>query len=262
MALAPELQNAIIASVEKGFDDQIAYTRKLVSFASVRGAEHAVQDFTYRELSSRGYVMDRFAMDRAAIEAHPGGSPWSEHHSKAPIVVAIHHPRQETGRSLILQSHLDVVLAWARSDVAAQAIWRRDRGRLDVRPRRGRHEGRCCRQCLRARCAASSRPAAGGDGLRAVSRRGRIDRQRRPDDASARLQGRCGANPRAGGQQAGPGQCRRDLVPGRGARRARACTRDGSGRQCHRCRLPGDRPVAPTRSRVEHAQGTASAFRE
>ena len=109
MALAPELQNAIIASVEKGFDDQIAYTRKLVSFASVRGAEHAVQDFTYRELSSRGYVMDRFAMDRAAIEAHPGGSPWSEHHSKAPIVVAIHHPRKETGRSLILQSHLDVV---------------------------------------------------------------------------------------------------------------------------------------------------------
>jgi acetylornithine deacetylase len=109
MALAPELRNAIIASVEQGFDEQIAYTRKLVSFSSVRGAEHAVQDFTYRELSRRGYVMDRFAMDQAAIEAHPGGSPWSEYHSKAPIVVAIHHPRKETGRSLILQSHLDVV---------------------------------------------------------------------------------------------------------------------------------------------------------
>ncbi|TWG93489.1 acetylornithine deacetylase [Mesorhizobium sp. J18] len=96
-------------SVEQGFADQIAYTRKLVSFHSVRGAEHAIQDFTFRELVRRGYVVDRFAMDRAAIENHPGGSPWSDQHSNAPIVVGIHHPRQETGRSLILQSHLDVV---------------------------------------------------------------------------------------------------------------------------------------------------------
>jgi acetylornithine deacetylase len=53
--------------------------------------------------------MDRFAMDRAAIEAHPGGSKFSDDHSDAPIVVGIHRPRAETGRSLILQSHLDVV---------------------------------------------------------------------------------------------------------------------------------------------------------
>jgi len=109
MALAPDLRKAILASVDAGFDEQIAFTRKLVAFPSTRGAEHAVQDFTFRELARRGYVMDRFPMDQAAIEAHPGGSPWSEHHSRAPIVVGIHYPRKETGRSLILQSHLDVV---------------------------------------------------------------------------------------------------------------------------------------------------------
>lgn len=109
MALTSKLRRAIIDSVAEGFTDQIEYTRKLVSFPSVRGAEHAIQDFTFRELMRRGYVMDRFAMDRAAIESHPGGSPWSDQHSNAPIVVGIHHPRQETGRSLILQSHLDVV---------------------------------------------------------------------------------------------------------------------------------------------------------
>lgn len=48
-------------------------------------------------------------MDRAAIEAHPGGSKFSDAHSEAPIVVGIHRPREEKGRSLILQSHLDVV---------------------------------------------------------------------------------------------------------------------------------------------------------
>jgi acetylornithine deacetylase len=109
MPLSPELRRAITASVEEGFADQLAYTRKLVSFPSVRGAEHTVQDFTFRELKKRGYRMDRFHMDRAAIERHEGGSPWSDLHSDAPIVVGIHRPRAETGRSLILQSHLDVV---------------------------------------------------------------------------------------------------------------------------------------------------------
>lgn len=120
MPLTPELRRAIIDSVEKGFADQIAYTRKLVSFRSVRGDEHAVQDFTFRELAKRGYAMDRFTMDRKAIEDHPGGSPWSGEHSEAPIVVGIHHPREETGRSLILQSHLDVV------PTGPEAMWQHE----------------------------------------------------------------------------------------------------------------------------------------
>ncbi|WP_342640133.1 ArgE/DapE family deacylase [Rhodoligotrophos ferricapiens] len=109
MTLAPDMRRAIVESVEQGFADQLAYTQKLVSFPSVRGAEHTVQDFTFRELHRRGFVMDRFPMDQEAIERHPGGSPWSEQHSTAPIVVGIHYPREEKGRSLILQSHLDVV---------------------------------------------------------------------------------------------------------------------------------------------------------
>lgn len=140
MALAAELRRAIVESVEQGFADQIAYTRKLVSFPSVRGAEHAVQDFTFRELMRRGYAMDRFAMDRAAIEAHPGGSPWSQEHSGAPIVVGIHYPRTESGRSLILQSHLDVVptgpeAMWQRKPYAGEieGDWMYGRGAADMK---------------------------------------------------------------------------------------------------------------------------------
>jgi acetylornithine deacetylase len=48
-------------------------------------------------------------MDRAAIAAHPGGSKIGPDHSDAPIVVGIHRPKLERGRSLILQAHVDVV---------------------------------------------------------------------------------------------------------------------------------------------------------
>ena len=109
MSLDPALRDRILQSVSDGFDDQIAFTQKLVQMPSLRGREHPIQDLLYRELRSRGFAMDRFDMDRAAIEAHPGGSKFSEQHSDAPIVVGIHRPQAETGRSLILQSHLDVV---------------------------------------------------------------------------------------------------------------------------------------------------------
>src|SRR5262245_4456868 len=107
--LAPPLCEKILASVEAGFAKQVAFTQELIRFASVRGAEHTCQDFVFRALRERRYSVDRFAMDRCAIAAHPGGSPWSREHSDAPIVVGIHRPRQEKGRSLILQAHVDVV---------------------------------------------------------------------------------------------------------------------------------------------------------
>ncbi|MBA2398341.1 MAG: ArgE/DapE family deacylase [Bradyrhizobium sp.] len=109
MAINPKLRDQIVLSVEGGFDEQIAYTQKLIRLRSVRGDEHTIQDLVFRELRNRGYVMERFEMDRDAIERHPGGSPFSEQHSSAPIVVGIHRPREEAGRSLILQAHVDVV---------------------------------------------------------------------------------------------------------------------------------------------------------
>jgi acetylornithine deacetylase len=109
MALDAELRAAIMRSVDEGFDEQIAYTRKLVSFTSQRGEEFTIQDFLYHDYEARGFKMDRFEMDEAALTAHEGGAPFSDTHSRAPIVVGIHHPREEKGRSLILQHHTDVV---------------------------------------------------------------------------------------------------------------------------------------------------------
>ena len=99
----------ITQSVTDGFAEQVAHTQDLVRFASLRGEEHAIQDFVFRQLRQRGYEVDRFAMDHAAIRAHPGGSKITAAHSTAPILVGIHRPREERGRSLTLQAHVDVV---------------------------------------------------------------------------------------------------------------------------------------------------------
>lgn len=115
-----DLRDAILRAVDDNFDEQLAYTRKLVSFASQRGEEFAIQDFIYRDFAARGLKMDRFDMDEAQLTAHEGGAPFSASHSRAPIVVGIHYPRQETGRSLILQHHLDVV------PVGPREMWEHD----------------------------------------------------------------------------------------------------------------------------------------
>jgi acetylornithine deacetylase len=109
MPLDPALATKILKAVDDGFATQIDYTKALVRYPSRRGEEHAVQDFIFREMRRRGLTMERFAMDEEAIKRHPGGSPFSDTHSKAPIVVGIHRPKEEKGRSLIMQGHIDVV---------------------------------------------------------------------------------------------------------------------------------------------------------
>jgi acetylornithine deacetylase len=140
VALDPALRNRIVASVEAGFAEQVAYTQELMRFRSVRGEEQAIQDFVFRAFRDRGLAMDRFLMDRAAIEAHPGGSKISAGHSDAPIVVGIHRPREETGRSLILQAHVDVVPAgpddmWTHPpfEPAIDGDWLYGRGGADMK---------------------------------------------------------------------------------------------------------------------------------
>ncbi|HEX6143391.1 MAG TPA: ArgE/DapE family deacylase [Geminicoccaceae bacterium] len=101
----------LLAAVDAGFEDQVAFTRELIRFPSLRGQEHTCQDFIHRALRDRGYAMDRFAIDVGAIERHPGFSPVKVDYANAINVVGTQRPRAETGRSLILNGHVDVVPA-------------------------------------------------------------------------------------------------------------------------------------------------------
>ncbi len=140
MPLDPALAAEIEASVAEGFAEQVAHTQALVRFASLRGAEHACQDYVFASFRERGYATERFAMDRAAIATHPGGAKIDERHSDAPIVVCHHRPRSETGRSLILQAHVDVVPAgpldlWTHPpfDPVIEGDWLYGRGAGDMK---------------------------------------------------------------------------------------------------------------------------------
>src|SRR4051812_33470387 len=141
MAPADSLRKQIIESVKHGFDEQLEFTKALVRFESVRGAEHAIQEYVFRAYRDYGLAVDRFVMDRNRIEGHPGASKYSADHSDAPIIVGIHHPRRESGRSLILQAHVDVVPAgpaamWSEFpfEPTVEGDWMFGRGAADMKP--------------------------------------------------------------------------------------------------------------------------------
>ncbi|MGI9492831.1 MAG: ArgE/DapE family deacylase [Geminicoccaceae bacterium] len=107
--LDPELARDILAAVEAGFEKQIAFTRDLIRFPSLRGQEHTAQDFVFDGLADRGFAMDRWSIEVADIETHPGFSPVKVDYTNAINVVGTHRPHKETGRTLILNGHIDVV---------------------------------------------------------------------------------------------------------------------------------------------------------
>jgi acetylornithine deacetylase len=107
--LDAQLARDILAAVDAGFEDQIAFTQDLVRLPSLRGQEQTAQDFLFAQMRARGYTMDRWAIDVAAIESHPGFSPVSIDYANAFNVVGALRPRAEKGRSLILNGHVDVV---------------------------------------------------------------------------------------------------------------------------------------------------------
>ncbi len=103
------LSGQIRDSVDRGFDDQLAFTADLVRFPSVRGQEATAQDFVARTLAARGYGVDRWLIDVDAIAHLPGFAPVHVSYDDAWNVVGAHRPATPTGRSLILNGHIDVV---------------------------------------------------------------------------------------------------------------------------------------------------------
>ncbi len=119
MMLDRTLTKDILAAVDAGFEEQSMFMEDLIRFPSLRGQEHTAQDFLFGQLKRRGYAMDRWAIDVADIENHSGFSPVKVDYTNAINVVGTLRSREETGRSLILNGHIDVVPAgpldmWSR----------------------------------------------------------------------------------------------------------------------------------------------------
>lgn len=113
-------------AVAEGFSAQRALTARLVAVPSVRGHEAQAQAILAEELAARGYDVVEVPTDTPALRAHPGAAPISEAASQVPSLVATHQPRQATGRSLILNGHIDVV------PPGPEAMWTRPRWQATV----------------------------------------------------------------------------------------------------------------------------------
>ena len=107
--IAPADVTRIAAVVDAAFDAQIATTLALSAIPSTRGAEAPAQDMMADLLRARGYAVDDWRVQVEDIKDMPDFGPIAHDFSRARTVVGTLRPEQETGRSLILQGHCDVV---------------------------------------------------------------------------------------------------------------------------------------------------------
>lgn len=111
MPLSPEVIKSIEDAVAKNFNDEIAFVQKMVQYGGQRGDEHEALDELHRQYMSRGYKTRKLEMDQEVLSQHTAAGRFSDTHSKAPVVIAVHDPTSSTpgGKSLILNGHIDIV---------------------------------------------------------------------------------------------------------------------------------------------------------
>ena len=102
----------LAAAVDANFEKEVGFLADLVRFPSTRGNEAPLQDWMARQLAARGYGVDRYTLAEVPLAAHPKASPMVDVSAANSVqVVATHRAANPTGRSLILQGHIDVVPA-------------------------------------------------------------------------------------------------------------------------------------------------------
>jgi acetylornithine deacetylase len=104
------LLDRLRAAVAANFAAECGFLADLVRFPSTRGNEAPLQDWLARQFAARGYAVDRFTLADVPLAQHPKASPMIEAEAARSVqVVATARCPEPTGRSLILQGHIDVV---------------------------------------------------------------------------------------------------------------------------------------------------------
>ncbi len=107
MTVDAGLRRAIREAAGSLHQDAVTLTQRLVRHRSVLGEEAsclAEMEAVYAEMG-----LSPRRIEIAGIEDHPGVSPPLIAYAGRAPVVALHAPREATGRSLMLQGHVDVV---------------------------------------------------------------------------------------------------------------------------------------------------------
>ncbi|SNY89923.1 acetylornithine deacetylase [Cohaesibacter sp. ES.047] len=104
-----ELETALLSAVDERFDEQLEFLKELVSHPSTRGNEQSAQDFMAGQLKERHLAVDRWQIDVEDIRHLPGFSSVIGPYDDAVNVVGSYRSGKRSGRSLILNGHIDVV---------------------------------------------------------------------------------------------------------------------------------------------------------
>jgi acetylornithine deacetylase len=133
-------REAILAAVDASFEEQLAFTSRLVEIPSLRGAEGEAQDLMESRYRDLGLAIDRWTLDAEELAKHPAAGAVDVDYSGSDVVVGTFAPERDAGRSLILNGHVDVVPTglpelWSRDPFAAPVIdgWLYGRGSGDMK---------------------------------------------------------------------------------------------------------------------------------
>lgn len=116
---AESLRGEILAAVADLADDLTELTSTLVRFPSLLGEEASAQDYMEGLFRGMGLKTLRIAVRDEELAHLPGYSPAVGQFQRHDNVIGAHRPRQQIGRSLILNGHIDVV------PVGAADLWTR-----------------------------------------------------------------------------------------------------------------------------------------
>jgi acetylornithine deacetylase len=109
MTLDPGARRAILEACDQLRAEAEQVLMRLVRCPSTLGNEQSALSEMGRQYEALGLKPFAVPTDVAALEGHPGFSPPLIPYAGRDNIVAVHRPRQATGRSLVLQGHVDVV---------------------------------------------------------------------------------------------------------------------------------------------------------
>ncbi|MEK9653615.1 MAG: M20/M25/M40 family metallo-hydrolase, partial [Betaproteobacteria bacterium] len=111
------LEQEIVSAIRESESEIIDLISNLVSHPSLLGYEKSGQDFMQDQFLQLDLEVDRFEIDNDTLSKVKGYSPpvgeWKNHEN----VVGKFRSKKQTGKSLILNGHIDVV------PVGAEELW-------------------------------------------------------------------------------------------------------------------------------------------
>ncbi len=107
------MKETVLDTVDSMSKDVIIFLQQLIAYPSVTGSEGEIQKFIAEKMADLGLAVDVFEPDWEALKKHPAYVPVSRGYEGRPNVVAT-LKGNSSGRSLLLNGHVDVIPAGAK----------------------------------------------------------------------------------------------------------------------------------------------------